>query len=160
MEVGYPWLTYGAILAIEGQIKSDHKVLEFGSGGSTIFFSKRCHLVRSYEMRPRWISHVKDFLPDNSNVSFVYGDHIAMIKSVKDEPDNYYDWVLADIDPSYELRFRLMNEAIPKLKRHRLLIIDNYNEERMRQFDYTGWDVHTFDDFGYGSKGTRICIKQ
>ena len=49
VELGYPWLTYGAIVELEDIIKPHFRIFEFGTGGSTIFFSRRCHSVKTVD---------------------------------------------------------------------------------------------------------------
>lgn len=162
VEIGYPWFSYGAIMAVEEQVKLEHNVLELGSGGSTIFFSKRCKSVKSYETSPTWEKKVKSVLPDPSNVFLICGDTETLIESVKNEPYGYYDWLIVDsasIGRRFKFRFRMMIESIPKLKTGGFMVVDNYGSDHLNTFDYSGWKVYTFDDFRYGGMGTRICIK-
>jgi hypothetical protein len=49
-----PWLGYRAIRHLEGLLEPDWKVLEFGSGMSTLWFAKRCHTVVSIEDNEQW----------------------------------------------------------------------------------------------------------
>lgn len=159
VEIGYPWLSYGAIIAIEGGARPEHNILELGCGGSTIFWSKRCKSVRSYDVDSKWVEKVLTALPASHNVTFVCGNNEALINAIKDEPNEYYDWVLSDIGRTYEFRLAIQKEAVPKLKRGGYLIVDNYEEKSLMKFDYTGWDVYTFDDLDHHGRGTRICIK-
>jgi len=159
IEIGYPWITYGSIMAIEAMLKPEHNVLELGSGGSTIFWSKRCNSVKSYELNKEWMEKVKVKLPEPSNVTMTCGEPEVLVEVIRKEPNEYYDWLLADTGPSYGVRFALMRESIPKLKKGGFLVIDNYAKRYMNRFDYTGWDVYTFDDFGHVGKGTKICVK-
>lgn len=140
----------------ERQINMNHNVLELGSGGSTIFFSRRCRSVKSYETVPEWAEKVKSALPANSNVTLILGNEEELLNAVKKEPDNSYDWLNADQGNSYEFRLRMMNESVPKLKSGGLMIVDNYE---FMPFDYTGWKVYTYDYIGYHGGGTRICVK-
>lgn len=157
--IGYPWLTYGAIIAIEGLIKPEHNVLEFGCGGSTVFFSSRCHQVKSYELRMRWIEIVKRKLPNPSNVTFMHGRPRLLLNNVSREKDEFYDWLIVDMGGSYRLRRWMMGRGIPKLKKGGYMVVDNYAQEELSKLDYSHWDVYTFDDFGYGGKGTKIAVK-
>lgn len=162
IEIGYPWLSYGAIISIEQLIKPEHNVLEFGCGGSTIFFSRRCKSVRSYDLSEEWIDKVRATLPEPSNVSFVIGDYEdqdGLIECIRKEPDEYYDWILSDIGKSYELRLRIMNEVVSKLKNGMYMVVDNYESDPLPSFDYTGWDTYRFDIIGHHEKGTLIGIK-
>ena len=160
VEIGYPWLSYGAIMAIEEKLKPTDNMLELGSGGSTIFFSRRCNSVKSYDPESVWVEKVKAALSKPSNVTFVCGDGSVLIETVKKEPNEYYDWLLVDISNSQRFRLKMIREATPKLKKGGFMIVDNYDKRFINRFDYTGWDVYTFDDFDYAGRGTRICIKQ
>ncbi len=149
-------------MAIEEQVKPEHNVLELGGGGSTIFFSRRCKSVRSYETNIIFEKMIKSALPDPSNVSLVCGDGEIIKKSIRNEPDVYYDWLIVDLAPvgrSFRFRFKMMIEAIPKLKVGGFMVVDNYDSFPLNTFDYSGWKVYTFDDFRYGGMGTKICIK-
>jgi precorrin-6B methylase 2 len=50
----YPWLTFGAIKFIEKIVRSDMQVFEYGSGGSTLFWSERVNKVVSIEHNKEW----------------------------------------------------------------------------------------------------------
>ena len=162
VEIGYPWLSYGAIISMEQLLKPDHKVLEFGCGGSTIFFSRRCNSVKSYDCNKEWVEKTKAGLNGLDNVSLVC------------EPDEHYDWLLSDIgfveSPTahilkgqwkqvFNLRFRIMKEAVPKLKKGMFMIVDQYEQPPLPEFDYTGWDTYKFDIIGHHFKGTLIGVK-
>lgn len=159
IEVGYPWLTYGAIMAIELLVKPTDKVLELGCGGSTIFWSKKCSSVKTYDPEPEWVNKVKDKLPKPSNVTWVVGNAEELVDAVKKEPNEYYDWLLVDISNSYRFRLRMANESVSKLKKGGFLVVDNYAARFIHRFDYTNWNVYTFDDMTYYGRGTRIAIK-
>jgi hypothetical protein len=62
LEIGYPWISMGAILAIEGVLNHTHRVLETGAGGSTVFFAKRALSVRSYERSEEWLQKTQNAL--------------------------------------------------------------------------------------------------
>jgi hypothetical protein len=61
----WPWISYGAIFYLERLDFSACKVLEFGSGGSTLYWSKRAREVISIETDRRWYDKVKDGLPSH-----------------------------------------------------------------------------------------------
>jgi len=158
LEIGYPWISYGAIIAIEGLLKPDHRVLEFGSGGSTIFWSNRTNSVRSYENNRKWLRRVQNQLTKN-NVTFIFGDKDILIRCLCAEPNDYYTWILVDIDP-YEFRGQMLRECVSKLKRGGGLIIDNYTESHLNLDFGKGWSVRYFDQINYAYHGTKICFKR
>ena len=66
LEIQLPWISYGAIDFLDGYLKPDMTVYEYGSGGSTLFFASRVARVTSIEHDPRWYSRVQTKLQANS----------------------------------------------------------------------------------------------
>lgn len=54
-----PWLVFGSIDFLEDWLQKDMKMLEYGSGGSTLFFAKRVDTVYSVEHDPEWFTITK-----------------------------------------------------------------------------------------------------
>lgn len=161
MTVGYPWLTLGAIMALEHILDIDAKrkfrIMEQGSGGSTLFFAKRCNYLLSLETDLSWYRSVFEKIQFNKRVEMVCGNLERLEQVVRDETDGSFDMVLADAGPDYNVRQRLMDLSLNKIKRGGWLIIDNYQNVT---FDYTGgWDVYTFDGFRHSGRGTRLLKK-
>lgn len=57
-----PWLGYRAARRIASIVTTGTRVLEFGSGMSTIWFARRGAQVLSYEADPRWYAEVSEAL--------------------------------------------------------------------------------------------------
>ncbi len=168
LEKGCPWLTPGAIIYLDSHIQSFFKVLELGSGGSTVFFAKRCAQVTSIETSEEWHKKVKDSLTNKnmSNVQLLFLSIDECKQYIYTLPDNSFDLVL--IDPGYR-RKRVMftRMCINKLKAGGLLVIDNYAWTQRTKIGLTskirltGWISYFFDDpyhSGWGD-GTSINIK-
>ena len=160
VEIGYPLLAYGCILELEQHMTPAFRVLEFGSRGSTIFFSRRCGFVKSFENRPEWADKVRAALSAPSNVELILCDTKEGLEIVAKEPDEYYDIVLADSDPDYRDRLAYANAAIPKLRKSGFMVIDNYEHRHLKSFDYSKWDVYTYDGIRHSGRGTKICVKR
>ena len=159
LEVGYPWLAFGAIIALESIINNHYRVLEFGSGGSTVFWAERSKSVRSFETDPEWFENVKKRTERYTNVDLNLATEAEMLEAIKKEPDGRYDLVLIDSGPKHARRLLLANAVIPKIKLNGWLIVDNYLDHGMNYFNYPGWEVYTFDEFRYSGRGTRILRK-
>lgn len=153
----YPWLTFGAIIFLESIIKPDFKVIEFGSGGSTLFFSSRVKEIKSYETNESWYKNVSEKIKKIDNVELIYSDRKTMSNGIKKEKDNSIDIILVDTDPARSKRIDLANLSKNKVKIGGYLILDNYQKFGLSEFDYTNFDVFTFDEEPYTGKGTRIC---
>ena len=54
IELQLPWFSYSAIDFLKIFLRKTHRVFEFGSGGSTLFFADRCASVESVEEDPSW----------------------------------------------------------------------------------------------------------
>lgn len=58
LESGLPWFTFGAIDFLAGAITPQHRVFEYGCGGSTIFLAGRAARVSCVEHNSRWMHRV------------------------------------------------------------------------------------------------------
>jgi hypothetical protein len=54
-----PWLGYRAVARLEQVLSPDSRVLEFGSGMSTLWFARRCATVVSVESDPGWYDEMQ-----------------------------------------------------------------------------------------------------
>lgn len=160
VEIGYPWLSFGAIIALEKIMKDfagKVNVLEIGMGGSTVFFLKNGGTVDSYEDDSEWAKRVHNSLYrlSGSNLSVVIDEPLRIIRRLRHESSDY-DIVLVDGFSGarcYNRRQMALDVSWKKVKKGGWLIIDNY--EHMT-FDETGWDVYTFDMFHYSGRGTKL----
>jgi len=67
-----PWLTYSAIHFLDDRIKKHFSVFEYGSGHSTIWFSKRAANIISVEHDLRWFNRMKEKFSGYSNITYKY----------------------------------------------------------------------------------------
>jgi hypothetical protein len=143
-----PWLTKESIKFIEKNMKKSDNVLEFGSGASTIFFSKRSNKVISFEsggysvqvknlkrsltwfnilsekMKKFNITNVELYLLQGYPQSSIVYSHV--LDSLL---DNSFNWVLIDGGN----RNLCIEKGIEKLVRGGYLIIDNYDHTPKRR---------------------------
>jgi len=59
LDLGLPWLSFGAIREIERLLRPYHEVFEFGSGGSTVFLGQRAKRVLSVESHAAWVEQTR-----------------------------------------------------------------------------------------------------
>lgn len=160
IDVGYPWIAFGAIIELEYLCNKEMKVLEIGSGGSTIFFSRRCKYVKSFELYSFWADKVKEKLNGANNVELICCPMKETIKLIEEDA-NEYDLVMVDAHENEPIsRLEISKVATPKLKTGGYFVIDNYMAQQMDQFDYSGYDVFTFDIMHKWWMGTKICLKK
>src|SRR5215469_14032663 len=55
-----PWFSYAAIDFLEDYLRPDMAVCEYGSGGSTLFFSQRVRSVYSIEDNGEWFKIISN----------------------------------------------------------------------------------------------------
>src|SRR5215510_13313424 len=58
LDLELPWFSYSAIDFLETFLKAEMNVFEYGSGGSTLFFSQRAAKVYSVEDNVKWYDWV------------------------------------------------------------------------------------------------------
>lgn len=115
-----PWLSYRAQRYINGLLRPEWTVLEFGSGMSTVWFAQRCKSIYSFEHNPTWYGVVKARLIEISNVIY----HLREKESYPDLsefPDEFFDFVLID----GIRRADCVRNALPKVKPGGWIYLDN-----------------------------------
>jgi hypothetical protein len=156
LKIGYPWLALGAIIALESIINKQTKVLELGSGGSTIFWANNCKSVKSYETNLDKYNDVKKKTRYLRNVEITLCDRHGMTVGLKTQPKDYYDIILLNSDPARTRRLDLANLALPKIKPGGWLVINNYAKFGMGGFNYSKKPLLTFDELGFSGFGTKL----
>lgn len=124
-----PWLTNKSLEWLTNYLKPDMTVFEYGSGGSTLFFSKHAKQVVSVEHDERWHKKVLPKINKNSAANVDYILHVPnkitktnkYVNSVSTYPNNFFDLVLVDgLD-----RNDCCSAAISKIKKGGYLVLDD-----------------------------------
>ncbi len=89
-----PWLNYPAIDRLKAILVPESKVLEFGSGLSTLWLSQRCSLVVTIESDPHWFDFVK--ARAGENVDARLQTQPEEYCGVAGYPDKCFDLVIVD----------------------------------------------------------------
>ena len=124
--VGYrpikPWIAYRAINELEKLIQQDWKILEFGSGMSTVWLANQCLQIHSIEHNRAWYEKVCKIIEDKgvTNITYEYRDR-DNYTDLSSLPDNYFDFVLID----GLQRSDCVNSCLSKLKRPGYVYLDN-----------------------------------
>lgn len=87
-----PWMLEKAVKFIDGILKKDFDVFEWGSGGSTLYFSKRVKSVVSVENDQNWFNKLSEEIKTQgiTNINLIYSnyDRDGNIKDISN-PDAY-----------------------------------------------------------------------
>lgn len=175
LENGVPWVVPGAVHLLAKLMGPDDRVLDIGSGGSTVFYAQRCLEVTAVETNPAWHKLVKAELSIRgiTNVGhYVASAQAAVEGFLKGLPGGAfgsYDVVSVDSVHGYS-RSRFLDLVAGKCQR--VLVLDNYAapelferhhgmtwDEVATQLPGEGWRSETFDDPHWCGKGTRVIYR-
>ena len=120
-----PWFTYSAIEWLNQYDFSDKNIFEYGSGYSTIHWSKRVKTITSLENDEKWYNEIKKNMPSNVNLVLKQDDDdfYNYLKS----SNNKYDVIVIDSgwDSGRSIRENLVELAVEKLAENGLIIFDD-----------------------------------
>ena len=149
-----PWITFKAERFFRKILRKDMIVFEYGSGSSTLYFSRRVTHVLSIEHDRDWFDHIQQILDEQAiknvdsrliepeklteyhatgylsssssdeNVSFE-----SYVKSIEAFPDGYFDIIMID----GRSRTACISHAKSILKQGGYMVVDN--SERTYYFD-------------------------
>lgn len=144
-----PWLSPGAVVFLDEELKPEMRLFEWGSGRSTVWFANRVKEVVSIEYHKEWAQKVEKMLKDKDvkNVDLRY---IPLDHPIKDPTPKYYEITpkyVAEIEkfPKESLdviivdghyRLTCVDKCKDYLKLGGILVIDNFNRDTVE-----GWGV-------------------
>ena len=141
MTIGPARLTHSFLKWITEQNTKDKVILEFGSGGSTIFLSKIFKHVKSFEHNNEWKLKIKKLSPINVTLyNFNFNCFPKILKNV--------DYILIDNDPNYFKREDIAKIMIEKYNYKNITILDNGNWNPICYF-YLKKMYKNCQDFGW-----------
>jgi len=146
----YPWITFAAANYLEKYLKSNHRIFEFGSGGSTLFFLSRCQFLSTVEHDVEWFSIVKKCVenksyfnwsgvlappetgdiaasPDSANPAHYASRHVSHVNfkqyahTIDQYPDEFFDIVMVD----GRSRPACIKQSVAKIRMGGLIVLDN-----------------------------------
>ena len=126
-ELELPWMDKDAIYWLYNNLKPEYNCLEFGSGGSTLFFNKLVGNIDTYEADKNYYNFIKNNNTfDNINYNYV-STQAELISNFSNLKEKYYDVCVVDIGNSLEGRNReeIFLKSIPKMKNTTIYVLDN-----------------------------------
>lgn len=121
-----PMISYRARRQIEALLRTDSRMVEFGSGNSTTWFASRVGFLWSVEDLPDWYAHVQQQLERGrvGNVEHVLrsAETYADLSSIE---DGSLDFALVDGTD----REGCIRAVVPKLKPGAWLYLDNSDKD-------------------------------
>ena len=107
-----PWMNYCAISFLDGRLKDDQLLFEYGSGNSTQWFASRVKKVTSIENHQGWYDYVKGTMPANVSLLFQPSGDPAYVSAIG-EQENAFDVVIVDADERVECMLNAANHLTP-----------------------------------------------
>jgi len=134
-----PWYTYSSIYFISKKIKNEMIVFEYGSGNSTLWWSRSVSKVISCEHDLQYFNSLKKRIA--SNVEYIYckleyaGDYSKIIRSFS----NCFDIIIIDGRD----RINCVKNSLEALKYDGIIIWDNSDRSRYEK-GYSFLNEHGF----------------
>jgi hypothetical protein len=91
-----PWMNYSLITLLEERLTEDVKLLEFGSGYSTLFFSRLVGSVTSIESAGEWFETTRQMVGDSANLFLVESTETESYRKILEKLDDHFDVILID----------------------------------------------------------------
>ncbi len=123
--VPIPWLTYPAISFLSERLNKDLKIFEYGSGNSTLYYSKIVNKIIAVEHNRKWYEKIKGMISDNSEVIFSNLDHdgnyCRIIKSTKE----IFNLIIIDAED----RVNCIKNCLNNISENGVIILDDSERE-------------------------------
>jgi hypothetical protein len=165
LEFEIPWIVPTAYQRLNEILTKDMNVLEFGSGGSTLFFSNRVKHVTSIETNKDWFDRISKLTQHRNNVTMFY--YKTKEDLINNFPQNKFNCILIDSEGKFIKRKILFRKSIPLLIEPQILIIDNYycrygfsGIRNRYAFGLKDFKEENFDDKRWKGRGTKIIYHQ
>jgi len=154
LKAGIPWLAPACTRWLEQILTEETEVLEFGGGGSTVFFSERCGHVTTCESSPAWAKQIQAELDRRgaANVRL-----ITCVEPPAAIADRKYDLCL--VDSTHLLRERATFYSLRLVRFGGYILLDNYYMQyaEKSRFMLSPFDFIDYNYPGYSGQGTRAC---
>ena len=149
-----PWVTYPAIEFLDRQLSHEHRVFEWGSGGSTLYFLEKAGKVVSVEHDPAWHQKVVEVLEADEGSGRVEYRLVEPVRGTEDVDWRYASGSRGSEDADFEPYVRAIEDfgeasfdlvavdgrarmgclaaAVDKVAPGGMLLLDNANYPRYR----------------------------
>ena len=121
-----PWVTYPFISFIDSRLDKYMSIFEYGSGNSTLWYSKRVNSVYSVEHDKLWYKKVRVRIPSNTKI---YYEALGNNDKYADLPNSLnmkFDIIIIDGRD----RVNCIKKSITSLKPNGVIVLDDSEREQ------------------------------
>lgn len=174
LDLEFPWIVPDSAHLLNEYVKSHHRVLDLGSGGSTMFYARRCQHVHAVETIRDYYDIVCDKIAEKGlghKISYHYVPATELVDYISALPDRSFDIVGVDTMRGTS-RSSLFHAMLPKWCGS-IIVMDNWAHKGLwpdharltvsqlsEKHGLNDYDIHEFTDPGWKGRGTRLVIKQ
>jgi hypothetical protein len=134
-----PWVTYPFISFIQPRLKKDFLLFEYGSGNSTLFYSRYVKKITAAEHSSEWYERISAKAPANAEI--IYNSVSENYSRTINKTDEKYDIIIVDAIERVECIF----ESVAHLTSGGVIILDDSDREEY----FPGKDYLVTKDFKY-----------
>lgn len=158
LSLGMPWFSLSAIRFLNQYVTRTMDVFEYGSGGSTIYFSRRAAKVTSTEDNRQWLERVRTHLAadniTNANLHFhpfnfdepVHFEQSGYLRSI---PDRLFDIIIIDgTEKDVQVRPACFKFAEAYVKPGGIIIVDDSWRYPVLRSSHRGKSYREFRSIG------------
>ncbi len=123
--VPIPWLTYPVISFLSERLNKDLKIFEYGSGNSTIYYSKIVNKVIAVEHNKEWYKKIMRKLSTNSEIIFTNLDYDDIYcRTIKGTNENF-NIIIIDAED----RVNCIKNCLNNISENGVIILDDSERE-------------------------------
>ncbi len=124
-----PWITYPIISFLNGKKLKDLTVFEYGSGNSTMWWSKRVSNITSCEHDFKWYNYFKEKIPSNVNYKYCELDYGGEYSKIAQNCSEQFNIIVIDGRD----RVNCAKSSLTALNSDGVIIWDNSDREKYRE---------------------------
>ena len=127
-----PFIVFDAINKLDTIVSPNHKVLEFGSGNSTLWFLEKKCWITSFEHSLTWHNVLNDHINSSrydedtlNHFSYHISENKTTWEFIDEMGDESFDVVLVDGANEFNNRNECIKRSLSKLKKGGWMVLDN-----------------------------------
>ncbi len=116
-----PWVTYGFIDFISERLTKNMDIFEYGSGNSSLWYSKRVNSVTSIEHNKQWFEQIRKKMSKNININYqelIYGGDYS---NYSNKIDKKFDIIIVDGRD----RVNCIYNAVNSIRKDGVIVLDD-----------------------------------